>query len=147
MKEGLSNGQKMEWAKLLYTQHNMSIKDVAQKVEVSEAELRYWIKEGRWDGIKKSLIITKEEQLDILYELLGSITARIKESEIDDTKDVDKVLKLTNSIKNLETETGVAEVIDVAKDFISWLQDEDPAEVVPATQRFNKFIKYKEKKH
>ena len=147
MKDGLTNGQKMEWAKLLYTWHDISKSDIAARLNISEAELQEWIEEGKWDGLKKSLILTKDAQLFVLYELLQATITRIKSGSSDDPKDIDKVLKLTSSIKNLEGESGVADIIDVAKGYITWLQDEDPAEVLLTTQRFNKYIKYMERKH
>lgn len=147
MKEGLTNGQKQEWAKLLYLQHSYTIQEIVAKVAVSEAQLRLWIQEGKWDGLKKSLIITKNEQLNTLYELLQAITDRIKTGNADDTKDVDKVLKLTNAIKNLENESAVAQTIDVAKAFIDFLKEDEPDAVPEQTRRFDRYIKQLERKH
>ena len=147
MTEGLTNGQKMEWAQLLYTEHQFTISEIAGKTGSTEAELRYWIQEGKWDGLKKSLIITKEEQLNILYEFLAFVTDKVKKEKTYDLKDLDKIQKLTAAIKNLESETNVAATIDAAKAFIDWLKEDEPDVVLEQTQRLNRYIKYLERKH
>src|SRR5438309_11997552 len=55
MKEELSHSGQKEWAKLLYTKHDKSIRDIALEVEAEEATVRQWIMADKWDGMKTSL--------------------------------------------------------------------------------------------
>ena len=141
MKNGLTDGQKKEWAQLLFTRFDLSIKEIALKTGAGEEELRLWIQEGNWEGIRRSLLTSKEVQLNILYDILESITTRIKESGADNTKDADLVIKYTTAIKNLETESSVTQIIEVAKKFINWLQTIDIELAKTVTLRFDAFIK------
>ncbi|MBS1687867.1 MAG: hypothetical protein JSS96_04030 [Bacteroidetes bacterium] len=141
MKNGLTDGQRKEWAQLLFTRFDLSIKDIALKTGASEEELRLWIQEGNWEGIRRSLLTSKEVQLNILYDILESITTRIKENGADNTKDADLVIKYTTAIKNLETESSVTQIIEVAKKFINWLQTIDIELAKTVTLRFDAFIK------
>jgi len=141
MKDGLTDGQKKEWAQLLFTRFDLSIKEIAIKTGAGEEELRLWIQEGNWEGIRRSLLTSKEVQLNILYDILESITTRIKENGADNTKDADLVIKYTTAIKNLETESSVTQIIEVAKKFINWLQTIDIELAKTVTLRFDAFIK------
>jgi len=141
MKDGLTDGQKKEWAQLLFTRFDLSIKEIALKTGASEEELRLWIQEGNWEGIRRSLLTSKEVQLNMLYDILESITTRIKENGADNTKDADLVIKYTTAIKNLETESSVTQIIEVAKKFINWLQTIDIELAKTVTLRFDAFIK------
>jgi len=141
MKDGLTDGQKKEWAQLLFTRFDLSIKEIALKTGASEEELRLWIQEGNWEGIRRSLLTSKEVQLNILYDILESITTRIKENGADNTKDADLVIKYTTAIKNLETESSVTQIIEVAKKFINWLQTINIELAKTVTLRFDAFIK------
>jgi ribosome-binding factor A len=146
MKDGLSGGQKKEWAQLLFTRFDLSIKDIALKTGVSEEELRLWIQDGNWEGIRRSLLTSKEVQLNILYDILETITTRIKENGADNTKDADLVIKYTSAIKNLETESSVTQIIEVAKKFINRLQMADLELAKTVALHFDAYIKEELKK-
>lgn len=141
MEDGLTGGQKKEWAQLLFTRFDLSIKDIALKTGASEEELRLWIQEGNWEGIRRSLLTSKEVQLNILYDILETITTRIKENGADNTKDADLVIKYTSAIKNLETESSVTQVIEVAKKFINRLQTTDLELAKTVAMHFDAYIK------
>ena len=140
MKEELSKDERREWAQLLYTRHDKTIQDVAGIVSVPEAAVRLWVHEGAWNGVKRSLLISKKTQLAQLYDLLEKATARLKDEENITPKDVDVITKYTAAIKNLEAETTVSEMIDVGELFTHWLMRKDPGLGKIVTKELNEFI-------
>lgn len=125
----LTREQKKEWAKLIFLKDNTTQKEIAQKVGVTEKTLSLWINNEDWNKLKSSITITKEETLRRFYNQVSEITKEI-ESRTDkpkyaDSKETDILVKLTASIKNLETETSISEVIEVSKNFLNWLRKVD----------------------
>lgn len=141
MNKGLTNEQQKEWAQLLFTKHDFTEKEIAIKVGVEEATVRKWIRDNNWEGVRRSLLTSKEYQLNILYDILSTLTTRIKEQEEGNTKDADLLIKYTAAIKNLEAETSVTQIIEVAKLFTLWLQTIDLELTKTVTLYFDSFIK------
>ncbi len=141
MNEELTNEQRKEWAKHLYTRETKGFRHIAELVGVDEAQLRQWVAEGSWDAIKKTLPTSKEYQLEQLYELLGKITEKINNSDDPNPKDVDLVVKYTAAIKNLDTETSIQQIVDVAKLFTTWLQHKDINMAKKVALEFDGFIR------
>lgn len=138
----LTNQQKKEWAQLLFTNGDSTQKDIALKVGVSEKTMCKWVKEGNWEDLRKSLLTTKNEILRNLYNLLDKISTKLKEEEsIGNSKIADMYVKYTAAIKNLETETSIAEIVEVARMFVNWLQNVDPQFALLVLNHFDSFIK------
>ena len=140
----LSIAQKKEWAQLLFVKHDYTQKEIAQKVGVSEKTLSKWVNDSGWSQIKRSLLTTKEEQLSMLYNQLEALNRNIKETEAArhaNPKQADILIKITAAIRNLQTETSVGQVIEVAQQFIRWLQRDDLARAQDITVLFDAFIK------
>lgn len=115
-----------EWAKLLYTKDNRSQKEIAEIVDVTPKTITDWKQEGKWDELKKSLTKTREEQLQELNDQLDEILRYIKNKpegqRFPNSKESDVIKKLTSSIKDLTTEIGIAETIDVFMAFSNWIR-------------------------
>ena len=121
--------QKKDWAKLLYLKENITQKEIAARVGVTEKTLSKWVNEGKWDMLKSSVIITKSEELQRIYlqinELNDSIFSRAKGARFASNKEADSLVKLTATARNLETDASVADVIEVFKRFSNWLRAVD----------------------
>lgn len=140
----LSSNERREWAQLLYTRYDMNAKEVSLQTGASEADVRKWIKEGNWDGLRRSLLTSREEQLKTLYDILAALTAQVKQNtENPNPKDADLIIKYTSAIKNLETGIGVGEIIDVVKPFLLWLMKKDLELAKKLTVYFDAYIKEK----
>jgi uncharacterized protein YjcR len=60
--------RKKDYAKLLYTVQGVTVqKELAQRSGVSEQTISKWIRAEKWEQIRASIIITKEEELKRLY--------------------------------------------------------------------------------
>lgn len=141
-KKGISNEQKREWAQILFVREGMTQKEIAAKVGVSERTMTTWVDKYNWDRLRKSLLLTKEDQLRRLYDQLDWLTQSIAESDykVADTKQADIISKLTASIKSLETETSLAEIVDVGQKFIEFVRSQDLEQAKLITGLFDSFI-------
>lgn len=67
-----------DYAKVLFVNENISQKEIAFRVKVTEKTLTKWVIEGKWDELKKSMLVTKDNQLIALYDQLEIMTKEIK---------------------------------------------------------------------
>jgi transcriptional regulator with XRE-family HTH domain len=139
--------EKKEWAKLLYTKENLSQKDVAEKTGVSKVTMSKWVNEnnGEWDKLRKSLLVTREEQLRRLYmqldELSTYIMAKEQGQRFANSKEADTINKLTVSIRTLETEASIADIVEVCKRVLNYLRPVSPLKAKEIAMVFDDFIK------
>ena len=141
MNEGSASSEQKEWAKHLYTSEGKNTRHIADLLQVDEGTIRQWIAEGSWDALKKTLPSSKEYQLEQLYKLLEQTTEKLNCVEEVNPKDVDLVIKYTAAIKNLDTEPGLQQIVEVAKLFTSWLRKKDAGLMRTVVVEFDKFIK------
>lgn len=143
----LTNAQKKEWAKTLYLQGVMTQKDIADKVGVSKVTMTKWVNdpEDNWEKLKQVLLITRESQLKRLYlqldELNTNIMRRDEGSRFANSKEADTINKLTTSIRTLETEASIADIVSVSKRMFEWLRTISPSKAKEVGDLFNDFIR------
>lgn len=75
---GLSKEQEKEYAKILFTKEKLQQNIVAKRVGVSEKTIGKWIVEGGWKKIRRSLIVTKDNQIARFYEQLDKMNDEIE---------------------------------------------------------------------
>jgi len=122
----LSIKQKKDWAKTLYVHQHLSQKETAEKVGVSAKTLNQWVNKDSWDTLRVSIILTKEQQLRNIYAQLNEITTYIQTKDegkrFANSAEADTISKLSKAAKDLETETGISEIIETFKLFTNWLK-------------------------
>jgi DNA-binding XRE family transcriptional regulator len=141
----LSINQKKEWAQQLYCEDKLKQKLIATKVGVAEKTISKWVNDGNWDRLRKSLLVSKQEQLANMYEQLSEINSYIKSKpegeRFADSKQADIMVKITASIEQLEEETNMADVFEVGKRFIRFLQEHDFEKAKEIVDLYDSFIK------
>lgn len=141
----LSIKQKKDWAKTLYLSENLTQTEIAERVEVSKQTLCKWVKQEKWEELKTSISLTREEQLINLYRQVAEINkaiAKRKDGERFATvKEADIITKIAASIKKMETETGISEIISVSKGFLDWLRKTDIEKTKELSFYFDAYIK------
>lgn len=143
----LRKAQEKEYAKSLYIGGGLTQKEIAERVSVTEKTLAKWIKEGKWDNLKKSLLTTKENQLSFLYDQLDFLNTDIskRDFKVAVGKEADTIIKLTASINRLETETSIGDIVEVARNFIEFVRQQDLELAKIITNLFDVFITAKMK--
>ena len=144
MKEELSWNERKRWAKDLFIELEKTIPEIAKIITADESTVRGWIQEGSWDGVKRSLLISKKTQLKRYYDFLEDQDKNYKTGGGEtNTRNLDAINKLTAAINNLENEDSVCDTIIVAEQFTNWLLLRDVAFARKVTLQFDAFIKQK----
>lgn len=143
MADKISMSDKQYLAKILFTREKLDQKVVAKKVGVSEVTMSKWVNEFNWKRLRNRMMFTQEEQLNNFYDQLEALNEEIKAKPIrrPDTKQADVQIKLTSSIKNLQTDLGVEEIVHAGMLYIRHLQKTETLPVImEQTDRWHSFI-------
>lgn len=145
MEADLSIKQKKEWAKMSYLKEHLTQSEVAERVGVSKQTLCKWVKTEKWEELKTSVSLTREEQLGNLYrqvaEINKAIAARPDGERFATSKEADTINKLAAAIEKMEKETGISDIISVSKGFLDWLRKTDIAKAKELSSYFDAYIK------
>lgn len=121
-----SISDKQYLAKILYTSQKLDQKVIAKKISVSEQTISKWVNAFGWKNLRNRMLVSKDEVLTNLYEQLSELNAAIKEKpeghRYANSKEADSLIKLTASIRNLETELAIADLVEGGIRFIRHLQ-------------------------
>lgn len=143
----LTNAQKKEWAKTLYLRENLTQQEIAERVGVSRVTVSNWVRAGKWEEQKAGLTLTRQEQVANLYrqvaEINRAISARAEGERFPNSKEADILGKLSAAIRNMEQETGIADIISVLIGFIEWLRPLDLDKAKELTRLADAYIKDK----
>ena len=130
-------------AKILYTREQLDAKVVAKRVGASEKTISKWVAEGNWKVLRNRLLISKDQQITLLYEQLEKLNIAIqsKESGYADTKEADILIKYTAAIRNLETDLAIADLVESGIRFVKHLQrTQTLKEVIDISDLWNDFL-------
>lgn len=121
-------------AKILFTREQLDQKVVAKKVGIGEKTMSKWVNDFEWKKLRNRLLLSKDEQISFMYEELEEISNKIKAKDAGerfaDTKQADIRIKTTAAIRNLETDLGIHEIVDVGIKFIKFLQKAETIDIV-----------------
>lgn len=145
MSRELTNKQKKEWAKTLYLRENLTQQEIADRVGASRVSVSKWVRDGKWEEQRAGITLTREEQIRSLYRQVAAINKAIEErpegERFATSAEADIIGKLSKSIKQMETEVGIADVISVMTRFIDFLRPVDIQKAKEATRLADAFIK------
>ncbi|HLW09769.1 MAG TPA: hypothetical protein VKX35_05170 [Fermentimonas sp.] len=142
----LTNKQKKEWAQLLFTKENLTQKEIAERVGISQVTMSKWANEGKWEDLKVSITITREEQLKNLYRQLAQMNEAIAEREgqrYPTPAEADTINKLASAIEKMESEVGLNDVLSTFKAFLTYLRKFNIEEAQRLVPLFDDFVKTK----
>lgn len=133
-----------EWARLLYVHQRLGPTTIGQTIDYNSDEVKKWMEEEKWEDERKALLTKRSVQVEQLYTLLEATIAKIKEKPKEASiKDAELVIKYTTAIRNLDTEVSVAQIVEVAQLFTSWLRRTNEAAAGTAMMQLDKFIKHR----
>lgn len=141
----LSNRQKRDLARVLFCKENLTMQEIAEKVEVSRQTLSRWAKEDKWEEQKVGVTLTKEEQIKNLYRQVAELNKAILEREegarFATISEADTISKISSAIKKMEGESGVADIISVGIRFIEWVRKADVGRAKEFAEWWDLFVK------
>ena len=123
----LTRQQKKELAKAFFlSDKNVTQKEVAKKIGVTEATICKWAADEKWNELRDSIVLTRDEQLQRLYKQLREFNDFIESKEekmrFPTSKEADALRKITKSIKDLEVELSIPETLEIIKKFLDFIR-------------------------
>lgn len=116
-------------AKTLYVNGSFTQEEIATKVGTTRQTVSRWIREGSWDQVKASYTITPEQILAGLnrqiIEINNNVNSRPEGERFATVAEADTLAKLASSIKKIETDAGIADIVNVGIKFTNWLRQTD----------------------
>ena len=116
-------------AKTLYVNGSFTQEEIAAKVGTTRQTVSRWIRDGAWDQVKASYTITPEQILAGLnrqiIEINNKVNSRPEGERFATVAEADPLAKLASSIKKIETDAGIADIVNVGIKFTNWLRQTD----------------------
>ena len=116
-------------ARTLYLDGNYTQEEIAVKVGVSRQTIIRWAKEDSWAELKASLSVTPTQLIaqwqQQIAEINRTITSREEGARYATPAEADAMLKLATSIKKIQDDLGISEVISVCMRVLAWLRPLD----------------------
>lgn len=134
-----------DYALILFLHENLTQKEIAEKVGVSEVTMSRWVKDGKWDELKQSLSVTREERMRStitqLTELDNLIASREQNYRFPTKEESNIRRRLVADLASLETECGLTDVINVSRKVLDWIKPIDPTKGKEMLALFDAYIK------
>lgn len=147
MTTSLTAKQKKEWARTLYLDGTTvyTQQEIADKVGISRKSLSKWIADEKWNELRVSLTMTKEQAVKRLYKQLEDINFLIESREKGERhatpSESDTISKISSAIDKLQTEVGIKEVVNVSTKVIEFVRKYDLEKAKMIADIFDQYIK------
>jgi len=132
-------------ARTLYLDGNYTQEEIAVKVGVSRQTIIRWAKEDSWAELKASLSVTPTQLIaqwqQQIAEVNRNIASREEGARFATSAEADAMLKLSSSIKKIQDDLGISEVISVCMRFLAWLRPLDVEQAKAFNSLMDVFIK------
>ena len=110
---------------MLYLREHLTQAEVAERVGVSRQTLCKWVKTEKWEELKTSVSLTREEQLANLYRQVAEINKAIASREEGERFATSKE----------------ADIISVSKGILDWIRKTDTDKAKELSFYFDAYIK------
>lgn len=87
-----------DYAKRLFINDHLAQNEIAERVGVEAKTVGRWVKKGKWEDLRVSLLVTKDNQIKALYGQLQALQENIKTRPI--VRDVPNFLLKPIKVKN-----------------------------------------------
>jgi transcriptional regulator with XRE-family HTH domain len=136
-------------AQELYVNTDLTVKEIAARLQVREATISGWKNADGWDTIKTAKKITRAELIRNFYQAISTMQTQISERpspfNVPTSKEADIISKLTSQIEKLEKSNSISDYISAFEEFIDYLRTKRPDLVKDFAQLSLGFIELKAK--
>ena len=134
-----------DWAKTLITKEKLTQKETAERIGVTTATMNKWYADGKWENLKKNILLTREEQMimlqDELVRLNDFISKKPEGTRWADGKEANIRRYLVKDIKDLETKAALPEIIHACQGLLEFVRKVDLAKAQELSKYVDGFIK------
>lgn len=113
-------------AQALFTSGKYLQKEIGVIVGVNEKTIGAWVEKFKWKDLRSSLTVTKEAQIKMILNHIDEINTGISQREVGQrtptTKETDSLIKLSTTLKNLEADLGISEMVTFGIKFIEHIK-------------------------
>lgn len=132
-------------AKTLFLDGEYTHEEIAEKVGVSRTTITRWANADNWNELKASLSVTPAQLIaqwqNQIAEINTAIASREQGKRYANPAEADAMHKLASSIRKLQEDIGVSEVISVSMRFLTWLRPVDKELAMRFNALLDAFIK------
>lgn len=143
----LTNEQKKAWAKTLYTRETLTQAEIAERVGVSRGDCEQLDRQrklGAAEGFHNHHTGgAAEEPVPAAGGTQQRHHGKPEGERFPNAAEADTISKLSNAIKKLETEVGLADIISVFSDLLKWVRTYDSMQAKEITPLLDAFVKSK----
>lgn len=143
---GQPKDKKRNIARILYLDR-IPQKQIAADLEVTEATISRWAREGNWNSLRSNLLMSKQYRLAELYAELEEMNRMIKDKadyKVADNKQALVRDKLIDNIHKLENEVPVGVISSIAIEFCEFAKQLDMPFAEKALTMFTAFMEAKQ---
>lgn len=141
----LNNEQKKSLARDIYLLGSYTMEEIASKVGTTRQTVSRWVRADGWEELKAGMTIGREQILKNLYrqinEINSNISSREKGERHANSKEADILMKLSASIRKMEDDAGISELVSAGMRFGDWLRKIDLDKAKEFVNYFDAFIK------
>lgn len=131
----------------LYMDCEMTQKEVAETVGVTEKTVSKWANEGKWADIKKSKRASRDSTINQLLAQLGELNLAIsqrKEGErFPTSKEADIQMKLTKQVQYLEKTLHLKDFLQVLSELTLYVKEKDVGFAKTLSDHVRDFLAFK----
>ena len=139
------NLDKKELSKALFINGTYTLEEIAEKVGCARQTITKWSKADNWEDLKASRTISPEQILAgfnrQIIEINKQIDSREEGQRFATPAEADTLVKLASAIKKIETDTGIADVVNVSMKFTNWLRPLDLEMAKKISNLFDAYLK------
>lgn len=136
-------------AQELYVNTDMSVREIADRVQVREATISAWKASEGWDTIRTARKITRPELIRNFYQAIFTMQTQISERpsphNVPTSKEADIISKLTSQIEKLEKNNSISDYITAFEEFMGYLRSHNPGMLQDFARESLSFIEVKAK--
>lgn len=142
----MTRDQQRDFALTLFlTEQTATQKEIAQRTGVTEKTLSKWVTTEGWHKLRRSKLASRQTALSNAYDQLEALNALIAQREeghrFPNAKEADTMVKLSATIRQLETQLSLSDVMDVGIHFIEHVRQINPEHVTESLELYDSFIK------
>lgn len=123
----MAYGKKIkETAQRLFCNTSLTMKDIAEQIEIDPRTLSRWAKEGNWDDIRSARSVTRPELLKHTLAQINALNEAIEEQGgLPNKQQSDAKGVLAKELSILQREDPISTHVEILEGFSVWLSEDD----------------------